>query len=104
MLTSQGLWVTQDPVQGFSRDLLEGLIGRGQQRELAITFKQCVEPRGGHGGLWGGERMEVSLKVLGCSTGKRHTRCHQSCLKGPQACVEAQDEMESRTKAYLSEL
>ena len=40
MLTSQGLWVPQDPVQGLSGDLLEGLIGRGQERVLAITFEQ----------------------------------------------------------------
>lgn len=44
MLTSQGHWVTQDPVQGLSRDLLEGLVGGGQERELAIPFKQGVEP------------------------------------------------------------
>lgn len=67
MLTSQGFWVTQDPVQGFSGDLLEGLIGRGQERELAITFKHGVEPGCGHGSLQGGERMKGSLKALGCS-------------------------------------
>lgn len=53
MLTSQGHWVTQDPVQGLSRDLLEGLIGGGQERELTIPFKQGVEPRCSYGSLWG---------------------------------------------------
>lgn len=44
MLTSQGFWVTQDTVQSLTRDLLEGLIGWGQERVLAITFKHRVEP------------------------------------------------------------
>jgi hypothetical protein len=44
VLTSQGFWVTQDPVQGLSRNLLEGLIGGGQECELAVTLKHGVEP------------------------------------------------------------
>lgn len=53
MLTFQGRWVTQDPVQSVSRDLLESLIGGGQERELAIPFQQGVEPRCSYGSLWG---------------------------------------------------
>lgn len=88
MLTSQGFWVTQDPVQGFHRDLLKGLIGRGQERELAITFEHSVEPRCGHGSLRGGERMKCFLKALGCSTDRSHIRPHQASLKGLQTLVE----------------
>lgn len=73
VLTSQGLWVTQDPVQGLSRDLLEGFVGGSQECELAITFEQGVKPRCSHGSLWGRERMEGSLKALGIPADKRHT-------------------------------
>lgn len=94
MLTFQGLWVTQDAVQGLSRDLLEGLIGGGQERELAITFEEVVEPGCSHSSLWGGERMEHSLTALGFSAGKGHTAL--SVLpRRTQALIEAQDEKRS---------
>lgn len=44
VLTSQGLRVTQDPVQGLSRDLLKGLVGWGQECELAITLQHGIQP------------------------------------------------------------
>ena len=44
VFTSQSLRVTQDSVQGLSRDLLKGLIGWSQESELAITLKHGVEP------------------------------------------------------------
>lgn len=43
VLTSQGLWVTQNPVQSLSGNLLKGLIGWGQECELAVTLQQGIE-------------------------------------------------------------
>lgn len=94
MLTFQGVWVTQDAVQGLSRDLLKGLIGGGQERELAITFEEAVEPGRSHGSLWGRERMEHSLKALGFSADKGHT-ASPILPQRAQALVEAQDEKTS---------
>lgn len=50
-LTPQGFWVSQDPVQCFSWDLLKGFIGRSQECVLAFAFQQAAEVGCSHSSL-----------------------------------------------------
>lgn len=50
-LTPQGFWVSQDPVECFSWDLLKGFVGRGQERVLPFALQQAAEVRCSHGSL-----------------------------------------------------